>query len=1138
MAGVATEEFGVGRSFEEAANGHQLCQTGEALVELRSSDHIENGTPSTSPPYWDSDDVDGGSKPSELYGKHTWKIDKFSQVNKRELRSNAFEVGGHKWYILIYPQGCDVCNHLSFFLCVANHDKLLPGWSHLAQFTIAVVNKDPKKSKYSDTLHRFWKKEHDWGWKKFMELSKVMDGFIDADTLVIKAQVQVIRERADRPFRCLDCQYRRELVRVYVTNVETICRRFVEECRGKIVNLIKDKARWSSFRAFWLGMDQTSRCCMSQEKADTILKVIVKHFFIEKEVTSTLVMDSLYSGLRALKGQAKGKKIMGEYLEMEHLLVPFSCIEKEMLALVDDMLPLLERVAVEPLPSKDEKGPQNRTKDAAAGEEFNKDSIQSDERRLTELGRRTIEIFVLVHIFSKIEVAYQEAVSLKRQEELIREEEAAWLADIEQKMKGGALDKEKKSKKKQGKQKRTTRRGKDKLRDDKPESNALEKVGEDYHTAEKEDILNSEPATILETLDAVEDVSDASDSADCVPELLQPNSADREESPVNWETNISGVHPPSEGSSGENSGLSRAQNGVEGCSLSVVDDSSSTSSTESIPSIVTSLPHSGNSRVSNNNKLQKESTRARNHRRKITSDTTHWVNEELSEPFDRVRDRVQLDEASQSSKTFESNYKVPVRSLPDNVHLTGQKVGKEEVNRNLSDKNTIEVDSDQTAYARSPPRSPSISFSSIATSKLESELRVMNHPIVAKKPLSESGKQVDRTTSVSNSDENTTSSQSDNQKFATPKHSENPSGNQVSVESEKAPLQYTRVAPDKSSMPQVPVMSRPLSAYIFPAPRPAAVPVASVVQTTSTLARSVSATGRLGPEATACATQIYIPQSYRNAIIGSQITGNSSTYMQNHSSSSVTNAPLFLTQSSEIMDSISIGPRFPFGTLNHQDILQNRPPWMETPQVDNSRKLTGDHAQLLNEIPRYDLYSPVRRRAQDHLSELPASTSGRQNHVSVDEFPHIDIINELLDDEHGIGMGYQSFKQGRHSINRQFSLPNYHHGMSSSQVLSSGLCRFERTRSYLDDGFQHGYGSFTGNPYHPIQHIRLHTGPRPYLNGHIDGLTHNQWQISGDMPCSTISNGEIDGYPYHVLDFPNHTIGISGYSVFRPSDGL
>lgn len=50
---------------------------------------------------------------------------------------------------------------------------------------------------------------------------------------------------------------------------------------------------------------------------------------------------------------------------------------------------------------------------------------------------------------SKIEVAYQEAVALKRQEELIREEEAAWIAENEQKTKRGAADKEKKSKKKQ-----------------------------------------------------------------------------------------------------------------------------------------------------------------------------------------------------------------------------------------------------------------------------------------------------------------------------------------------------------------------------------------------------------------------------------------------------------------------------------------------------------------------------------------------------------------------------------------------------------------------------------------------------------------------------------------------------------------
>ncbi|KAL6003775.1 TNF receptor-associated factor 1a [Asimina triloba] len=342
------------------------------------------------------------------------------------------------------------------------------GWSHFAQFTIAVVNKDPKKSKYSDTLHRFWKKEHDWGWKKFMELTKVLDGFIVSDTLVIKAQVQVIRCEVllepnhkvpkvacigESRFMSYRIQKRRELVRVYLSNVEKICRNFVEERRGKLGNLIEDKVRWSSFRAFWLGIDQNARRRMSREKMDAILKVVVKHFFIEKEVTSTLVMDSLYSGLKALECQSKNKKGRGKLVEMDEMPAPIVHVEKDMFVLADDVLMLLERAAAEPLPPKDDKGPQtqNRTKDGSSGEEFNKDSIDREERRLTELGRRTVEIFVLAHIFSnQIEVAYQEAVALRRQEELIREEEAAGLAESELKAKRGTVEREKRTKKKQG----------------------------------------------------------------------------------------------------------------------------------------------------------------------------------------------------------------------------------------------------------------------------------------------------------------------------------------------------------------------------------------------------------------------------------------------------------------------------------------------------------------------------------------------------------------------------------------------------------------------------------------------------------------------------------------------------------------
>ncbi|KAJ0594870.1 putative MATH/TRAF domain-containing protein [Helianthus annuus] len=287
-------------------------------------------------------------------------------------------------YILIYPQGCDVCNFLSLFLCVANHDKLLPGWSHFAQFTIAVVNIDPKKSKYSDTLHRFWKKEHDWGWKKFME-SKMVDGFIQADTIIFKVQVQVIRflassfssfltfmikiltcakwfyrERVDRPFRCLDRQYRRELVKVYLTNVEQICRRYVEQIKGRLGKLMKDKARWSSFCNFWSGIGINSRRRMSREKSDSILKTIVKQFFIDKEVTSTLVMDSLHSGLKALEDETKNNKGKGKCDVEEVAITPVVQMEGDTFVLVDDVLLLLERAAIEqPLPPKHV--PQNAT---------------------------------------------------------------------------------------------------------------------------------------------------------------------------------------------------------------------------------------------------------------------------------------------------------------------------------------------------------------------------------------------------------------------------------------------------------------------------------------------------------------------------------------------------------------------------------------------------------------------------------------------------------------------------------------------------------------------------------------------------------------------------------------------------------
>ncbi|XP_051129521.1 TNF receptor-associated factor homolog 1a-like isoform X2 [Andrographis paniculata] len=1079
MTGAAMEESELGRSFEgfSSEQQQQICQTGEAIAEWRSSEQVENGSTSTSPPYWDSDEEDdGGPKPSDLYGKYTWKIDKFSQVNKRELRSNPFEVGGYSWYILIYPQGCDVCNHLSLFLCVANHDKLLPGWSHFAQFTIAVVNKDPKKSKYSDTLHRFWKKEHDWGWKKFMELSKVVDGFLDDDTLVIKAQVQVIREKSDRPFRCLDHQYRRELVRVYLSNVEQICRRFVEERKTKLAKLLEDKTRWQGFSTFWNDMDETTRTHMSQEKTELILKVIVKHFFIEKEVTSTLVMDAMYSGLKALESQNTGKD-KGKVLEAEESLIPIICIKKDALVLLDDVLKLLQRAATEPLPPKEEKGPQNRTKDVTVGEDFTKDSFERDEKRLTELGRRTIEVFVLAHIFSKIEVAYQEAVALMKQEELIREEEASGL---EQKARRGEANKGKKSKKKQ---KRNSRKVKGKAKDDKAQDNKAEQYDA---TAERKDAY-IEPETTFEKSNAVEDASDASDSVECVAEVLPPKPEDTAASPASYTDSVS---PPAVE---ELETSSSVQNGKEERGSPQADDSSSTCSSDSV---LPAVRHNGNSR----SHINENSPRRQNQQRRQTSDGVDWGTEEASVPSEYIVNTMHPNGISQSSSPGRSVSGTVRFSQASVANGTGWQVGKkakevEYFHQNSHPQDTVvlepsadaaaaraspatsptknvstpppksEASSDAAACRTSPARSPS---KSIPPPKLGFEINIFK-----KQPL-DNRKVSAAATNPSNSSRQTTKLKPDTPK---PSTAPKPGGHPWKAGRDNKPQGSEVVAAvDKPSALSIPVVTRSLSAPLAPGSNPA-VPLASRVQTPPPLLHAVSTAGRLGPDASTTSIPAFVPHSYRNAIVGGPSIGRgSSVHPQNHS---VLLQEPVVFPSQHRSNSMDLSPLFV--PTSRQNMLPNRSQWIEHPQTS-------------------------------HIAD--SQSFGAQDRMP-DEFPHLDIINELLDDEHGIGFaaransGHLDFGGGGGGgglhLNRHYSFPgdpNFGAAQSS--------CRFDRTHSYHGDLLHHAYNT-SGRGYEALPG----SGPQIYANGRVDGYLPAQFPVrNSDVPFFGVARVDESGYPY------------------------
>lgn len=157
----------------------------------------------------------------------------------------------------------------------------------------------------------------------------------------------------------------------------------------------------------------------------------------------------------------------------------------------------------------------------------------------------------------------------------------------------------------QGKQKKNNRKTKDKGRDEKICVIEQEKAERDGCIGDGNDYETEEPEAALGKTDILEDVSDISDSVDCVPEANHPDFEDRGASPVNWDTDTSEMHPITETSCSGLSGLSSVQNGISGKSLSVMDDSSSTCSTDSVPSAATNAPYRGTS----NHKNQKSPSR-------------------------------------------------------------------------------------------------------------------------------------------------------------------------------------------------------------------------------------------------------------------------------------------------------------------------------------------------------------------------------------------------------------------------------------------------------------------------------------------------------------------------------------------------
>lgn len=80
--------------------------------------------------------------------------------------------------------------------------------------------------------------------------------------------------------------------------------------------------------------------------------------------------------------------------------------DRNIYSLGQDVLPVLERACQESIPVlRDEKPTDALTvRHGPETDDYNRDFIERDEKRLADLGRRTVEMYVIAHIIAELEV--------------------------------------------------------------------------------------------------------------------------------------------------------------------------------------------------------------------------------------------------------------------------------------------------------------------------------------------------------------------------------------------------------------------------------------------------------------------------------------------------------------------------------------------------------------------------------------------------------------------------------------------------------------------------------------------------------------------------------------------------------------
>ncbi|XP_074568883.1 uncharacterized protein LOC141825400 [Curcuma longa] len=206
-----------------------------------------------------------------------------------------------------------------------------------------------------------------------------------------------------------------------------------------------------------------------------------------------------------------------------------------------------------------------------------------------------------------------------------------------------------------------------------------------------------------------------------------------------------------------------------------------------------------------------------------------------------------------------------------------------------------------------------------------------------------------------------------------------------------------------SSSEQANAMSRPSNAPLTPALRLTAA-ISPIVEAVPLLSRSVSAAGRLGTDPSPSAAS-FLPQSYRNVIIGKTTSARMAGFIYDTASSvhSVRHfqAPSVHPSASSKLppqtrlrkDQTSVQPGLTFScldpeALHHETCSNNQSSTLRfgSVLVDNMEKLS------------------ICGKSKKERAGIASATMPSQSQATIaEEFPHLDIINELLEDEQDVG---------------------------------------------------------------------------------------------------------------------------------------